>query len=374
MALIFCDGFDTALTQNNIGIWDSVQVGADATLDYSTTYARTDSGANGKSLKMTGSATTKNTWIKKGLGSTYTDLYIGFAFLYDNDTYVLAASDDTGGHVPLLKLIASNGKPQIVVAINDQSLTLQTLRYDNSGPETFGNYTVLGSGSTALAVKTWYYIELHVIISDTVGETTVRINGTQDINVTGADTNNAGSDIATIQLFEEGRSDQGQAGEIYIDDVIVHDTTTAVSNSWPDNAGCVTLFPNADGTYTQWTSTAGAVDYTEVDDADSGDPDSTTTMLSDSTATQKTTVNLEPLSAAATIGGVQLCSYASNDVSGSSTVKDMTIVNASDYKNTAWTPSTSWEYHLTPLTVSPDTSIAWTKTEVDAMELGWETQ
>jgi hypothetical protein len=59
---------------------------------------------------------------------------------------------------------------------------------------TRGTSTAVGTSAAGLlASGTWYYIELRCKLHDTLGEATVRINGTEVINVTGVDTRNGGT-------------------------------------------------------------------------------------------------------------------------------------------------------------------------------------
>ena len=54
--------------------------------------------------------------------------------------------------------------------------------------------TVLGTTATGLiAINTWYYIELQVVLSDTVGVVNLTIDGTSRLALTSQDTKNAGT-------------------------------------------------------------------------------------------------------------------------------------------------------------------------------------
>lgn len=366
MAVLFMDGFEVDFADNTAGLWDAFSRAAVLTA-YSfyhvSTHPRTGTGC----LRILCTNDAGYVFVSKTLPSAYTELYIQFG-LYFASTQALSAT--IGTTVPLLRLVSTTGVAQITLGINETSQVLEVRLGRQDG-------TLLGSGSTGLAADTMHRVELRVVISDTVGVVQARLNGNLEIDLSAQDTNNAGGgDIKVMQLgvTTGSAASYGASIDAFIDDVIFNDTTGTVSNSWPGGAGVEKLTPNADGFYTAWTSTGGAVDYTEVDDVASYGtlPDDDTTTLLSATTDQRTSVNLTNTTLAGTVGGVMLCTYAKNSAAGADQMAQGVRIGATDYDSTAFIPATSYGWHTDILTLSPATSIRWTTAEIDGMQLGWK--
>jgi len=227
--------------------------------------------------------------------------------------------------------------------------------------------TLLGSTSLPVTVGTLHYIELHVVISDTDGVVQIRQNGTLTLDLSAQDTNNAGGgDIKSVQLGTPPSCNG--AIDAFFDDFIVAD-------AWPNGAGVHKKDPNADGTYSQWTSTGGAVDYTEVDDVASygGLPDGETTALSHQTVGERTSVGLSTIGVAGTVLGITLLSNVKNSAAGADQMAQFIRLGGADYDQASFTPATVDGWHMDTASINPATGVAFTTAEIDAagFELGW---
>jgi len=360
------DGFEIDFADNTAGLWDAFAEASMGLGDlyYTATNARTGGGC----LRVQSSASSLYRYISKTLPSTYTELYIGFGF-YWASSQALATSSSTST-VGLLTLLSSTATQQITLGINKSTHVIDVYRGTNRD-------TLLGSSGSAVAADTMHYIELRVVISDTVGVVQVKLNGTTEINLSSQDTNNAGGgDIKTIRIGSvwNGSPAQGGAIDAYFDDFIVNDTTGTVSNSWPTGAGIEKLVPNADGNYTAWTSTGGAVDYTEIDDvATYGNlPDDDTTTILSATTGQRTSVNLTNTTLAGSVEAVMLLSYAKNSAAGADQMAQFVRLSSTDYDETAFVPATTYGWQKDILTLNPATSARWLTSEIDGMEQGWK--
>jgi len=360
MAILFMDGFEIDFADYDKGLWTSQSSSGagNGDLFYVSTQKRT---GNGALYLYTGGSFHAN--LSLSLGTNYTELYFAFGFRYSG-----SMSPFGGGatSIALLSTLSSTSATQVTLALNATSKVLEVFRQS-------ARDTLLASGSTPLTADTWYHIGLHVVISDTVGVADVKLNDVSEISTSSLDTNNSGSNINTILL---GISTEGGRGgaTFYFDDFVVNDTSGSVANGWLGAIGVEMLTPSADGNYSAWTSTGGAVDYTELDDVASYGslPDDDTTTILSGTTDQRTSVALSDTTVSGQVEGVMLCTYAKNSGAGGDQMSQGVRLSSTDYDSTAFAPSTSYAWHLDVLTTNPATSARWTTSEIDGMEMGWK--
>ena len=361
------DGCEIDFADSTAGLWDSVVVDStpDAFLNvkWGSTVKRTGNG----SVRFQSFLSSTYIYLSKTISSV-TELYMGFGFYWDSAAETLAAH--AGNCVPMVVLASSTGAYQITLGIDVTSNVLKVFTGGTSGG------TLQGTGSIAVSANTMHYVELHAVIHDSAGVIDVRLNGNSEIAVTGIDTNSAGGDIVTVLLGivrSAAGGAFGGAGALFYDDIIINDTAGSVSNSWPGGAGIEMLTPNADGNYTAWTSTGGAVDYTEIDDVTTyGNlPDDNTTTILSAVANQRTSVGLAPTTLAGSVEAIMLCTYAKNSASGSDQMAQGVRIGSTDYDSTAFVPATSYGWRNDVLTLNPATAGRWLTSELDTMEQGF---
>ena len=114
--------------------------------------------------------------------------------------------------------------------------------------------TQIGSTSSALALNTWYRLEL-MFDRATAGsaELTLKLDGS---NIAATTTGTLGSyNNFSIGILENATAD------LYWDDVAVNEEDASNEDNWPGEGSIVYLRPNSNGTDTGWTN-----DYTYVDE------------------------------------------------------------------------------------------------------------
>lgn len=130
---------------------------------------------------------------------------------------------------------------------------------------------VLATGSVTMSLNTWYYIEAHFVISDTVGEYETRINGTVDItHATGADTRTDATYSTTDRVNLSGNGTMVS----YFDDFYVCDTSGTAHATYLGNPDLKVqgFSPNAAGDVTGLTPSTGS-NWSCVDDVPPSDSD-----------------------------------------------------------------------------------------------------
>ena len=122
------------------------------------------------------------------------------------------------------------------------------LRMDTNGQLELVN-VVTGTVITGsiLSNDTWYRIEIRHLLSDTVGELELRVDGTtQGTTITGEDT------LSTeVQRFRFGSSGSDFGANTFWDDIAINDATGTFQTTWP-GAGKIALIEPASDTSITW--------------------------------------------------------------------------------------------------------------------------
>lgn len=239
----------------------------------------------------------------------------------------------------------------------------------------------IGSDSAALTVDTWYRIEFR-INSSTLASTAI------DARIDGVSFASGTIDIAD----SPGQMILGQGGandtqDYFYDDIAINDSSGSFQNSWPGEGEIIHLRPNAAGDSMGWTDSLGADDYTEIDEVT---PDDGTTMIGESAA-DTFDVNLDATPAALasddTINAVQVgVRFSVSSAAGTQPTVVLRIkasASGTTEESSAITfSSTSWftnavaaprNYQLTLYDLPGASTTAWTKTDLDAAQIGART-
>lgn len=137
--------------------------------------------------------------------------------------------------------------------------------------------TVVVTGPT-LSANTWYRVEVRVLLSDTVGELELLVDGTSYGSQTGADTLNT-----NMIRFICGTPEGSIGITTYYDDVAINDAAAGVQTSFPGAGKIALLKPTAEGATINYTPLSGTDNALMVDDVP-GAPDDATTANTSTTA------------------------------------------------------------------------------------------
>lgn len=157
MSLRFMESFDHHVTADLTEKWTTV------------TGSPTISAGNGRRSTACLRTTTQGWYLTKTLDAQATWI-VGVAFR--------ASAAFAGTAMPIIQLLDA-GTLQCDVRINSDG-TISVTR----------NATVLGTSVFALSTSVWYYIEFKCLISDASGTYEVRVDGSNKVSGTGADTKN----------------------------------------------------------------------------------------------------------------------------------------------------------------------------------------
>jgi len=322
MARVFIDGFESG----GLDLWDTI--GGEAAVNSSL------SGRDGNyCLNCYGSASAYK-YLMKAIPSK-SELYVAFLFNPGNSGRIFSFynSGTKLGYISLSSISVGN---------------IQAYK----GPS-----TLLATGTAMITGSTWYLIEIHYIPATSGGVFQVKVNGISDISYSGNTTPGA----TTIDGIMVG-CDDSYWPPGYYDNVIVDDA------AWIGNTKIQAIKPTSAGNSTQWGPSSGS-NWDCVNEMPANDNDYVSTNSNDF-----------------------LDLYTFSDLTGSIEEIKCVQVQARTVKNGAPTPqnlqlavrsggtnyfsSSNVVPYVNPKSLfniwqlNPNTSAAWTVSEVNAAEFG----
>ena len=103
------------------------------------------------------------------------------------------------------------------------------------------NSVNVATGSMVLSASTWYLIEVYVLISDSSGVVTVKIEGVQDFTYPGDTKPGSNTNIYHIQ-WEAITTNAGTQFQT-VDDIAINDISTGSDNSWCGDGKIIKVLP-----------------------------------------------------------------------------------------------------------------------------------
>jgi hypothetical protein len=220
--------------------------------------------------------------------------------------------------------------------------------------------------TTPVPVNTWNYYELRVKVHDTTGYADLKINGAT-VGTFSGDTKNGGTstNIDNIILFGSGNN---TSINVYWDDFYVIDETgSAPYNTYLGDVRVQTLTPSAAGNSTQFTPSSGA-NYTTVDEL----PYSTTDYVQAGTPGNTDLYTLSDATNSNVIYGVQNNVIAKKTDAGTISVRPVIRSGGTNYNGASKFLGTDDTVVSDTRELDPNTSAAWTQSNVNALEAGFE--
>lgn len=226
-----------------------------------------------------------------------------------------------------------------------------------------GSGTLLGTSSESVG-SGYYYIEVKVVISNTVGQVTIKLNEDEILN-TSADKDTQNGSNAYVGCV--ALSGVYNYRETHFDDFYICDTTGSKNNDFLGDIRVDVLRPNGAGTHTEFTPSAGS-NYQNVDESY---PDDDTTYNYSSTVNHKDTYALESLEVlGATIHGVKNQATMRKDDVGTRKAKIISRLNGADYLGDEETLTDSYKTFVKIYDVNPDDSADFEEADIAGMESG----
>jgi len=288
------------------------------------------------------------------LAASSAEFMVGFGFK-------TAVSNPTAD---LLTFVSVNNTTNFGVAL-DGSTHLRVTR----------NGTLVGSaGSTVLSTNVWYWVWLYVKCADS-GRYRVYLDDNSEIAAATGDTRNDSGTNGNLC----DRVTMMSSTNYSMDDLYIFDATGTASDGDDVVSGITAadsdrtipyLLPTSDGNYTQLTPSTGSSHYALVDEV----PPNTTDYNASATNANKDSYGMSNLSNAAEIDGLVVRAVVQKSDAGAKSGRVFLRSSSTDNAGSDESLSTggTWTRAAWHLAQSPFTSSAWTASEINAMEAGWE--
>jgi hypothetical protein len=370
MALLWIDGFDGAeATNDDAGTTDTqlylTRMYESTNVNDTTRGPRVKDGWFGtKSLSFGDDGFGDTYWIRKTIPETGTVIF-GFAF---NMTGWLQSAGGAGRAdlIARVRHVADGAEHLRVYILNKRHIRIQT-------PS-----VILGHALNCIRSEQFCYLEFKFAISDTVGTVDVRVNGINYLSLTNQDTRNGGSgdDCDTIELVgvdgNLGSTNDNSQG--LFDDFYICDTTGSTNNNFIGPLKVEEIVPDGAGNSAQFTPSTGS-NWQNVDETPADDSGGSGTYNTSATANNKDTHTMSALTNIdGTIYGVQVDSITR--VVDATTHTHTNIVRRSTSEANGAAPTiSSTSYVAVSDMFEQDPAAgpgAWTVTNVNAMEAGYE--
>jgi len=227
--------------------------------------------------------------------------------------------------------------------------------------------TVLATATSGpLAINTWYYLEVKVVVHDSAGSVAVRIDAvplTFSASLTGVDTRNGG----TGNVDRLGLRGGGGTG-VFVDDLYLCDDAGTTNNDFLGICVVERLLPSTgNGDLTDFTPSTGTDHGALVDE---NPPTDDTDYNTGDTVGQQDCYQYPSLALTGAILGIQTNLYARKTDAGARTVAPIVRLGSVTYPGAAVAPTTSYKYLTEVRETNPATGLAWTSADITALQAG----
>lgn len=325
MSIIFADGFDDGAPAEYITLGSAPTI--------------VTGGRNGGSALRTTFYDTKIRFLTPSAPSTI---------------FIHLALNRVGGLGTMVTYHSGTSDQLTISCLSDGSIQI---RRGSSGG------TILGTSPAGLFPSSGFTsFQIKLVVHPTAGSVEFRLNGgaTPAYILSGANTQGAAA--ATITDIE-----LGGITAMLTDDVVIWDTAGTVNNDWLGDLRVDSYLPNADGDTVTMTPSTGTTHYTLVDEV----PASATDYVTGDAAGEKDLFMMGNMGHTPTV--VHAVIPAANMVKTDAGLRETTLVVKSggvEYDGSSIALGTSAVKYTRVLERNPNGDVAWTKSSVDALQVG----
>lgn len=265
-------------------------------------------------------------------------------------------------------VLTPSNSPAPIIELFDGVTSQCSVRMDSTGKlGVYRGTTLLAAQAVAtLAINTEYYLEFKATVNNTTGAYELRVNGVAIVGpTTGANTRSSANNTADTIVIGHSSPNNATA---YVDDLYVCDGTGSANNSFLGDVRVDATYPAADGANTGLTPSTGTNHAALADENPANDD---TDYNDSSTVGNKDTYDFGNIShAPVSIFGVQVNMTAKKDDAGARSICSVTRSGGTDTDGATQVLTTSYVDYREVVAADPNTSAAWTKTNLNAAEFG----
>lgn len=359
MASIFGDSWDYYVTADLFLKWTTLAQVDQPTAVPTITAAAVANGVNGLRFPLVGAGFgVEGLNINKTVSAGDNTFISGFNFRYS----AVQGSYDIG-----IASVKDGSSCQCQLILNRDG-TLSVCRGDATG---FTPRVILGTTSIALLQGSFYHIAWKIKVHNTTGTVDVRVNNISALSLSNQDTQNTGNqswNVASIGLQQTNNLIFVNAANLDYDDFYLCDGSGGVNNDFLGVLAAGALHAQAgNGADTDFTPSTGSDHGNMVKELyEDGD---TTYNVASSTG-NKDTYAMDNVPTGTTIKFIQSIMVVRKTDAGGRTVANVLHIGSTDYIGADRSPIQTYTQLLTPYDVSPATSVAFTYTELNALEGG----
>lgn len=232
--------------------------------------------------------------------------------------------------------------------------------------------TVLCTGTTSLALNTWYHVSFVYEVHDTTGVVEVAVSGALEASFSG-DTRNGGTagTVGTLRWGYDGTS-SGSYSNMDLDDLVISDDAGTILTGRIPDCKVEADYPSGNGTNSGLTGSDGnSVDnYLLVDET--GTPNAADYNGSPTPGTKDTYAMSDLATTVGTVYAVQVRNQMVKSDAGTIQGRNIVLSGGSTGTGADVAPTTTGAPKDTLFETNPNGPVQWTITTVNAMEPGFE--
>jgi hypothetical protein len=214
------------------------------------------------------------------------------------------------------------------------------------------------------------YIEVGIkLAKDGSGWLKIKVNSILVVDYTGRTVVNDATNQLNVLTVVWGVAG-GRSGEFVKDAYLCDATGPAPHNTFLGDCGVVRLPPNGNGDVAQWDiggSSPPANAYQAVDEAN-GEND--TDYIQTDVVGERHLFTHAPVTVLGAIRGIYIGSWIKKDTEGNTEIRNTIRTGGADFEGASFGTTTSWVYKRTFWPLNPDTGLAWTQEDIDALQFG----
>lgn len=365
MTLIYTEGFDyyvaTAPTDNTTWLHLGKRYLLNSTSSTITSsYLTVQPGFEGRGgcLRSTTASSSDNklTYVIANYHpSPMTQLCFGMYYQCNNVSASVIRFQNTGSTQSYIELIVNLNSNLSIISTSD----------------TINGSLVGSAASTSFPVNTWMYVEVVLNISGSTASVQVYQENIQVINIPSLNWYGSGNGVFGIEQIQFGKSTYGLINnrQQFFDHVYM----TTGERLGPTEIR--SLLPSSDTAQKQWTPSTGTTNFNMVNETSSP---SMTTLVSAATANLKDYYNVSGMMVkdqGSSIAGIQHYFFGRSTASNTESIKtNIKIGSTEDGAAVSMAPfgANTLLYRRSVVTINPNTSLPWTYSDLNSIQLGIE--